>query len=163
MDAIAIFITGGTIDKSYNEIKGCLTFKKSSIPTILKQSKTTVKHIVKELMLVDSLDMSSTQREEIVNACKNATNNQIVITHGTDSIVETATQIAKENLTKTIVLTGAMIPYSIKKDDAQFNIGTAIAFVQTLSPGVYIAMNGVYFKWDNVEKNRALGVFQSLT
>ena len=161
-ETISIFGTGGTLDKVYNETQGALSFEKSQLAETLKQSRSNTKIEFQELMLVDSLDMQTSQRAAIVSQCKNAVNSKIIITHGTDTMVTTAAEIAKENLKKTIVLTGAMIPYQVHNSDALFNLGTALAFVQTLPIGVYIAMNGRYFPWNDVQKNKELGVFENL-
>ena len=162
MESITLLITGGTLDKKYNERNGQLEFSKSHCKEIIENNRASLKINYKELMLVDSLDMTPEQRTEIVASCINATDDKIVITHGTDTMVITASEIAKQNLSKTIVLTGAMIPFSLKKSEAEFNIGSALAFAQTLSAGVYIAMNGQFFKWDNVQKNIELGKFETL-
>lgn len=162
MSAISLFITGGTLDKVYNETKGKLTFDTSNLTKILAQSRTTLNIELQELMLVDSLEMTASQRTEIVTQCKKTLHSKIVITHGTDTMVETATEIAKENLQKTIVLTGAMIPYNVTNSDSLFNLGCAFSFVQTLPIGVYIAMNGRYFSWNDVQKNKSLGLFENL-
>lgn len=162
MSAISLFITGGTFDKQYNNLKGELDFSKSSISEIIRDSRTTLNIEVDELMLVDSLEMTEAQRKQIVTACVSIKNDKIIITHGTDTIVETAKEIASKNIDKTIILTGAMIPYTIQKSDSAFNLATALGFVQTLKTGVYIVMNGRYFLWNNVKKNKELGVFQNL-
>jgi L-asparaginase len=162
MSAISLFTTGGTLDKQYNELKGQLGFVTTSIHKIIKNSRTTLDIDIEELMLIDSLEMSKTQREQIVTACLSSKNKNIIITHGTDTMVETAKEIAHENLDKTIILTGAMIPYNIQKSDAVFNISSAIAFCQVLEKGVYIVMNGHYFLWNDVKKNKELGHFENL-
>ncbi len=162
MNGISLFITGGTIDKTYSEKQGSLTLKKSVIPSIIKKSRFAGDLEIFELMLVDSLEMTHAERKKIVNACISSESSRIVITHGTDTMIETAREIAKENVSKTIVLTGAFIPHMLKASDSTFNIGTALAYVQTLSPGVYIVMNGQYFSSSNVKKNKELGVFQTL-
>jgi len=162
MSTISLFITGGTLDKQYNEIKGELGFIKTSIQEIIKDSRTTLDLSTKELMLVDSLEMTDTQRKEIVAACSSCKHHKIIITHGTDTMVKTAKEIAAKKLAKTIVLTGAMIPYRVHKSDAVFNLSAAFAFCQTLENGVYIAMNGRYFLWNDVIKNKELGIFVPL-
>lgn len=162
MVSISIFITGGTIDKSYNQLEGELFFSNTYIPEIIKHSRTTLNIHIEELMLVDSLEMTATQRETIVNSCVASKQEKIIITHGTDTMVETATEIARKNLDKIVILTGAMIPYSIEKTDAVFNLASSLAYAQTLENGVYVVMNGHYFNWDNVKKNKDLGVFQTL-
>mgnify|MGYP000159177211 CR=1 FL=1 len=162
MAAITLFTTGGTIDKVYDEIQGKLSFKETHLEEILKQGRSSLQVEVHELFLVDSLEMSELQRQEIVDGCSKSTNTKIVITHGTDTMVETAAALAKEKLQKTIVLTGAMIPYTIKNSDSLFNLGSALAFVQTLPTGIYIAMNGSFFLWNDVQKNKSLGEFENL-
>jgi len=162
MAFISLFTTGGTLDKQYNEYEGQLGFSKTSIHGIIKNSRITLDINIEELMLVDSLDMSCLERERIVKACVICKTDKIVITHGTDTMVETAREIAQKKINKTIILTGAMIPYSIKKSDAIFNISSALSFCQVLDNGVYIVMNGRYFLWNNVKKNKEFGVFESL-
>lgn len=162
IEKIDLFTTGGTIDKIYNPLIGKLYFGSSNIPHILTTANLTEKVDIQHLMAVDSLEMTSEQRKEIVSACITSHSDKIIITHGTDTMVATATEIAAKNLKKTIILTGAMVPYSLENSDATFNIANALAFVKTLKKGVYIVMNGHAFLWDNVQKNKQLGVFQSL-
>ncbi len=161
--AIKIFVTGGSFDKEYDEIEEKLLFKDTRIPEILKRSRCGVEVDIRTLMLVDSLDITFADRAVIVENCKNAKEDKIIITHGTSTMSETAKAIGQAKLeNKTIVLTGAMIPYKLGKSDAMFNLGTALAFVQALPPGVYVAMNGRCFNWYNVKKNEKLGVFEEL-
>ena len=160
--AIRLFITGGTFDKFYDELTGELVFKDTHIPKLLERSRTTLDIELTELMMVDSLIMTETQRFQIVQACQNTPESQIVITHGTDTMVQTAQLLAKQITDKTIVLTGAMVPVRISNSDGLFNLGTALAFVQTLPPGIYIAMNGKYFRHDHVVKNKDTGIFEPL-
>ncbi|MEE9326681.1 MAG: asparaginase domain-containing protein [Cocleimonas sp.] len=157
---IKLLLTGGTIDKSYNESNGELDFSETHISKILNigRNRTAIK--IEQVMLKDSLDMDDGDRELIVSACKNTSQNKILITHGTDTMVETAKLIAKQKIAKTVVLTGAMIPFVFKHTDAVFNLGFALASVQTLPHGVYIAMNGQVFEWDKVTKNLNLGQFE---
>tara|TARA_B100000809_G_scaffold95005_1_gene93657 strand:+ start:13630 stop:14118 length:489 start_codon:yes stop_codon:yes gene_type:complete len=162
MEAISLFITGGTLDKVYNETLGELTFHNTHLAEMLGQARSSINIELQELMLVDSLEMSSSQRTHIVTQCKKTTNLKIIITHGTDTMVHTAAEIAKENLQKTIVITGAMIPYKVNNSDSLFNLGSSLAFVQTLPIGVYIVMNGECFHWNDVRKNKSLGVFENL-
>jgi L-asparaginase len=162
METITLFITGGTLDKVYDETLGRLSFKKTHLTEILEQAKSNLNIELQELMLVDSLDMNALQRTEIVTQCKKTIHSKIIITHGTDTMVATATELAKENLQKTIVLTGAMIPYKVTNSDGLFNLGSALAFVQILPIGIYIAMNGHYFPWNDVQKNKSLGKFENL-
>ncbi len=161
MQMIQILITGGTFDKSYNHLKGDLYFKKTHIPEMLERSKSRLNVNVKTLMMVDSLEMTEKDIQLIINECINSKSKRIIITHGTDTMVRTATKIAKEVKDKTIVLTGAMIPYAFgSSSDGFFNLGSALSFVQVLKKGVYVAMNGQYFKHDNVKKNIEKGFFE---
>jgi L-asparaginase len=157
---IKIFVTGGTFDKEYNELNGELFFKKTHLYEMLKLGRCRLEFDITTLMMIDSLDMSDSDRDIILENCIRANENKIVITHGTDTMVETARVIAGSVKDKTIVLTGAMIPYKFGSSDGLFNLGSALAFVQTLPHGVYIAMNGKYFNWDNVRKNKKTGVFE---
>lgn len=156
---IQVFITGGTFDKEYNELNGSLFFKETHMPELLKLGRCRVAVSVKTLMMIDSLEMTMADRNRIADECEMAMNDRIVITHGTDTMAKTAAVIAAQNLPKTIVLTGAMIPYNFGSSDGLFNMGSAIAFVQSLPHGVYVAMNGRYFVWDNVYKNKETGEF----
>ena len=160
--ALKILITGGTFDKEYDEIKGSLYFKETHMTEILELGRSRVDVNIEKLMLIDSLDMTSSQRELIVNRCLESEDDQIVITHGTDTMTITGKMLAEKKMDKTIVLTGAMIPYKFGSSDGLFNLGGAIAYAQSLSSGVYIAMNGQFFEWDKVEKNREKGVFESI-
>ena len=159
---IRIFVTGGTFDKEYNEINGELYFRDTHLPEMLKRGRSRVCVKIDTLMLIDSLDMTDSDREKIAESCASATENNIIVTHGTDTMVETAAIIAKKVNNKTIVLTGALIPYKFGSSDGFFNLGGAIAFAQTLSQGVYIAMNGLYYKWNNVRKNKLTGKFEEI-
>ena len=160
--AIRIFITGGTFDKEYNELNGQLYFKDTHLHEMLKLGRCRVEVDIRTLMMIDSLEMSDADRTLIVQQCIKADEDRIVITHGTDTMVETAIVLAKASINKTIVITGAMIPYKFGSSDGLFNLGSSLAFVQTLPHGVYIAMNGKYFNWDNVRKNRATAQFEEL-
>ena len=160
---IQIFITGGTFDKSYNHISGDLFFEKTHIPKMLKRSKSRLNVEVKTLMMIDSLEMTERDINKIIKECKDSKSKRIVITHGTDTMVNTACKIAKKINDKTIVLTGAMIPYAFgSSSDGFFNLGSALSFVQTLKTGIYIAMNGQYFNYNNVIKDKEKGYFKSL-
>lgn len=156
---IRIFVTGGTFDKTYDEIRGSLTFGDTHLPEMLRLGRSRVEVSVRTLMMVDSLDMSDADRELIVRNCVQCAETRIVITHGTDTMVETARALSAVT-GKTIVLTGAMIPYAFGSSDGLFNLGSALSFAQVLPPGVYVAMNGQHFSWDNVKKNRETGVFE---
>ena len=157
---IKILVTGGTFDKEYNEISGELYFNGTHIREILDLGRAQIDVEIIELMLIDSLDMQDKDREIIVQNCKDIKSDQIVITHGTDTMTKTAKYLAEANLKKTMVITGAMIPYKFGSSDGLFNLGGALAFVQSLSHGVYIAMNGYCFEWDKVIKNKTTGVFE---
>jgi L-asparaginase len=160
--SIRIFITGGTFDKEYNELNGELFFKDTHLPEMLKLGRCRVAVDIRTLMMIDSLQMTDTDRELIGNHCKKAITDKIVITHGTDTMVDTAKKLAEMAIDKTIVITGAMIPYKFGSSDGLFNLGSALAFVQTLPVGVYVAMNGRWFNWDNVWKNRKTGEFEEV-
>lgn len=159
---IRIFITGGTFDKEYNELNGELYFKDTHLPEMLALGRSEVKADVRTLMMIDSLEMTDHDREVIVQNCMKAKEEKILITHGTDTMVETAKMIAEKVKDKTVVLTGAMIPYKFGSSDGLFNLGASLAFVQTLPHGVYISMNGKYFTWDNVQKNKKVGKFETI-
>ena len=160
--AIRIFITGGTFDKEYNELNGQLYFKDTHLADLLDMGRSRVPAEIRTLMMVDSLEMTDEDRELILHQCMHCEETQIVITHGTDTMSETAGVIAKKIKDKTIILTGAMIPIKFGSSDGLFNLGSALAFAQTLPAGVYIAMNGRYFNWDNVKKNKQTGIFEEL-
>ncbi len=157
---IRVFVTGGTFDKEYDEITGRLFFKETHVPEMLKLGRCRLEVEVTTLMMIDSLDMTDADRALIVAHCKKCSEEKIVITHGTDTMVETARALAENVPDKAIVLTGAMIPYAFGSSDGLFNLGSAVSFVQALPHGVYLAMNGRYFAWNNVQKNRELGVFE---
>jgi len=157
---IRIVVTGGTFDKEYNELNGALFFKKTHLQEMLELGRCKVDVSIHTLMLIDSLEMTDADRSRIVRHCRHAREKKIVITHGTDTMETTAQVLAGAIKNKTIVLTGAMVPYKFGSSDGLFNLGSALAFVQTLSPGVFIAMNGRCFRWDNVRKNRRTGVFE---
>ncbi|HKB12594.1 MAG TPA: asparaginase domain-containing protein [Vicinamibacterales bacterium] len=164
--SIRIFVTGGTFDKEYNELTGSLFFKDTHLPEMLRLGRSRVDVSVRTLMMVDSLDMTDADRALIVEQCRQAAETRIVITHGTDTMVDTAAALARAlppDPAKTVVLTGAMIPYAFGSSDGLFNLGSALSFVQVLAPGVYIAMNGRYFDWDRVRKNRETGTFELST
>ncbi len=160
---IRIFITGGTFDKEYDEITGKLYFKDTHIREILELGRAHIDVNIRTLMMIDSLEMTDSDRKLIVDNCKSAEEDQIIITHGTDTMTETAKVLANGNLEKTIVLTGAMIPIKFGSSDGLFNIGSALGFVQSLPHDVYIAMNGKCFDYDKVKKNKTTGVFEKLS
>ncbi|TAE16419.1 MAG: asparaginase [Bacteroidetes bacterium] len=159
--AIRIFVTGGTFDKEYNELNGTLYFKDTHLPEMLQLGRCSVEVDMRTLMMVDSLEMTDLDRELIAEHCAKCEEDQIIITHGTDTMAETASMVAAHGIAKTIVLTGAMIPYKFGSSDGLFNLGSAIAFVQTLPAGVYVAMNGKYFLANKVRKNKQAGEFES--
>ena len=161
-EPIRVIVTGGTFDKHYDEIKGELTFRESHLPEILTRARVKVPVMVELNQLIDSLQMQDENRASVLSSCRNSAENLIIITHGTDTMTTTASLLGKEGLAKTIVLTGAMVPYKVLDSDALFNFGTAFAAVQLLPAGVYIVMNGRVFAWDNVRKNRVLGIFEAL-
>lgn len=160
--AIRLFITGGTFDKEYDEIHGQLYFKDTHVHEMLRLGRCHVEVAVRTLMLVDSLEMTDADRRLILESCRSAAEEQIVVTHGTDTLVDTARVLGQAELAKTIVLTGAMIPWAFGSSDGLFNLGSALSFAQALPHGVYVAMNGRWFAWDDVVKNKSLGVFERL-
>jgi L-asparaginase len=159
---IRIFITGGTFDKEYNELNGQLYFKDTHLSDLLEMGRNKASVEIRTLMMIDSLEMTSEDRDLIVHQCNNCDETQIVITHGTDTMADTAKILAQKIKDKTIILTGAMIPIKFGSSDGLFNLGSALAFAQTLTPGVYVAMNGRYFNADNVRKNKQTGVFEEV-
>jgi L-asparaginase len=163
-EPIRVLVTGGTFDKEYNELNGSLFFKDTHLAEMLRLGRSRVDLAVDTLMMIDSLEMTAADRASIVERCRNASETRILITHGTDTMVETAAALAAAmgGSGKTIVLTGAMIPYAFGSSDGLFNLGSALSFVQVLPPGVYLAMNGRCFEWDRVRKNRLTGVFEDL-
>ncbi len=161
-EPIRVLVTGGTFDKEYNELTGQLFFQDTHVPEMLRLGRCLLETEVRMLMMIDSLHMTEDDRRAIAAQCRSAGETRIVITHGTDTIVETAAHLGREIQDKTIVLTGAMVPYKFGSSDGMFNLGSALAFVQTLPHGVYIAMNGRWFAWDRVRKNREKGIFEAL-
>ena len=162
---IRIFVTGGTFDKEYDELRGTLHFKQTHLPEMLRLGRCRVDVSIDTLMMIDSLEMTDADRAQIVERCRRTVESRILITHGTDTMVDTARALANDQqagktVGKTIVLTGAMIPYAFGSSDGLFNLGSALSFVQALPPGVYLAMNGRCFEWDKVRKNRETGVFE---
>lgn len=159
---IRIYVTGGTFDKEYDMMRGQLYFKDTHLPEIFNIGRCKLDLNIRTLMMIDSLEMTDEDRDLIAHNCEKCSEDKIVITHGTDTMVKTAEIIAAANIAKTIVVTGAMIPYKFGASDGFFNLGSALAFVQTLPVGVYIAMNGRYFNWYNVRKNYDTGFFEEL-
>ncbi|MEO7168206.1 MAG: asparaginase domain-containing protein [Spartobacteria bacterium] len=160
--AIRILVTGGTFDKEYNERTGQLFFKDTHLAEMLERGRSRVPVSIRTVIMIDSLEMSDPDRALVVQNCAQAEENQIVITHGTDTMTDTAAAIAREVADKTVVLTGAMIPWAFGSSDGLFNLGSALSFVQVLPAGVYIAMNGKCFPWDRCRKNRERGEFEEL-
>lgn len=158
--AIKILVTGGTFDKEYNELDGTLFFKETHLDSMLKIGRSKLDVKIRTVMLIDSLDMTDSDRQLILETCKKSSEDKIIITHGTDTMVETAQVLGKNVKDKTIVLTGAMVPYTFGSSDGLFNLGCSLAFVQSLPHGVYIVMNGKHFIWDNVKKIKDTGEFK---
>lgn len=157
--SLRIIATGGTFDKHYNELAGALSFADSHLPEVIQRSRITTPVALEVCMLIDSLEMQESHRQTVLAACSKATEPAIVIIHGTDTMRETAEVLGAAKLGKTIVFTGAMIPYEIANSDALFNLGYAVGVAQLLPHGVYVAMNGQVFAWDNVQKDKSAGVF----
>ena len=162
MEYIKIFATGGTFDKEYNEITGELYFKETNLFKLLHLGRSRIEVQIETLMMLDSLQMIDSDRNHILDRCKNEKASKIIITHGTDTMVETAQLLASYIKDKIIILTGAMIPIKFGSSDGLFNLGSALSFVQILDPGIYITMNGQYFYWNNVRKNKELGIFERI-
>ena len=159
---IRLLVTGGTFDKTYDEITGTLSFKQTHVEEMLRLGRSSVPVTVDTVMLIDSLQMSEEDRLTLAQRCRECVEAAIVITHGTDTMVETAAVLARNVPGKTIVLTGAMVPYAFGSSDGLFNLGSALSFVQVLPAGVYVAMNGTHFRWDDVRKNREKGTLERL-
>ncbi len=158
---IRILVTGGTFDKEYDEVRGRLFFKDTHVQEMLAKGRSRVPVAIDTLMMIDSLEMTEADRATVVARCRQAEEARLVVTHGTDTMVDTARAIAAAALPgKTVVLTGAMIPYAFGSSDGLFNLGSALSFAQVLPPGVYVAMNGEHFRWDEVRKNRDAAVFE---
>jgi len=162
VDPIRILATGGTFDKEYNELTGELFFKSTHTGDMLALGRCLLDVEIETLMMIDSLQMTDADRQAILARCREVPESRIVITHGTDTMPETAAILGTALTGKTVVLTGAMVPYKFGSSDGMFNLGTALAFVQTLAPGVYVAMNGRCFEWNKVRKNRESGVFEAI-
>ncbi|WP_025916896.1 asparaginase domain-containing protein [Herminiimonas sp. CN] len=157
---LRIIASGGTFDKHYDEIAGQLGFGDSHLPAALRRSRITLAHTLEVLPLLDSLEMQDADRQRLLASCRQASEAAIVIVHGTDTMRDSAAVLGAAALGKTVILTGAMIPYEIAGSDALFNLGFAVGVAQTLPAGVYVAMNGRVFGWDKVQKNRCAGVFE---
>ena len=155
-----IIVTGGTFDKRYDAIKGELTFKETHLPAILEQARVTLPLSIDIRLLIDSLHMTDAHRQGVLDACRDSPERAIVVIHGTDTMVQTAEVVGRAALDRTVVFTGAMVPYSVQGSDAPFNLGFALAMATALPPGSYVAMNGRVFSWDNVMKDRQEGQFR---
>ena len=162
MSAIRILVTGGTFDKEYDELTGTLFFRDTHVEEMLRRGRARLDLAVETVMMIDSLEMDESGRGRIVERCRAAAERAIVVTHGTDTMVDTARALAAASLDKTVVLTGAMVPYAFGSSDGLFNLGSALSFVQVLPAGVYVAMNGRHFGWDAVRKNRDTGTFEPM-
>jgi L-asparaginase len=159
---IKIIVTGGTFDKEYNPLTGELFFNGTHVSEMLRLGRSRLHAHIKTIMMKDSLSMTDADRKKILNECQQSTEDKILITHGTDTMTETAQLLGKHIKDKTVILTGAMVPYAFGSSDGLFNLGSAMAFLQLLPSGVYISMNGKYFHWDNVRKNREIGLFEEV-
>ena len=160
---IRILVTGGTFDKEYDELSGTLFFKETHLPEMLRRGRCMLDVRMETVMMIDSLDMDDSGRRKIVERARACEERALVISHGTDTMVDTARALAAAEIAgKTIVLTGAMIPYAFGSSDGLFNLGSALSFAQVLSPGVYVAMNGQHFAWNTVRKNRETGCFETV-
>ncbi len=163
MSALKIFITGGTFDKEYDLINGRLFFQDTHIEEMLLKGRSTIPHSIQTLMMIDSLDMTDADRKIILEHCKTCPEERIIVTHGTDTMTETALQLGAAKLPKTIIITGAMVPYTFGSSDGMFNLGSSMAYVQCLPHGVYVVMNGKAYQWDNVMKNKKTGFFEPIS
>jgi len=159
---IKILVTGGTFDKEYNPLTGELFFNGTHVPKMLQLGRSRLRVSIKTIMMIDSQSMTDADRKKIVTECQTAEEDKILITHGTDTMTETARLLGQTLTNKTVILTGAMVPYAFGSSDGLFNLGSALAFLQILPPGVYISINGKYFHWDNVRKNKEIGLFEEL-
>lgn len=159
---VCVIAAGGTFEKHYDEIAGKLGFGASVLPEVIDRCRISQPVRLAQLPLLDSLDMQDEDRQRVLQACMAAPEPALVVVHGTDTMPETARLLGQAGLGKTVVITGAMIPYEIAGSDALFNFGMAFGLAQTLPAGVYIAMSGQVFSWDNVRKNREQGVFETL-
>ena len=160
---IRILVTGGTFDKEYDELSGTLFFKDTHLPEMLRRGRCMLDVRLETVMMIDSLQMDDAGRARIVERTQNCEERAVIISHGTDTMVETARALADAKiLDKTIVLTGAMVPYAFGSSDGLFNLGSALSFAQVLPAGVYVAMNGQHFPWDAVRKNRETGCFETV-
>ena len=161
--AIRVLVTGGTFDKEYHELSGTLAFNETHVEQMLERGRCRLDVRVEVLMMMDSLDMRDEHRAKVVAVARDCEERQVVITHGTDTMVETARALAAQVRDKVVVLTGAMVPYAFGSSDGLFNLGSALSFVQSLPPGVYVAMNGRWFPWDDVRKDKDRGIFERVS
>lgn len=159
---IKILVTGGTFDKEYDPLTGQLYFNETHVLEMLRLGRSRLHTHIKKIFMIDSLNMTEADRKKILHECQISVEDKILITHGTDTMTETAKLLGQHIKNKTIILTGAMIPYAFGSSDGLFNLGSALAFLQILPPGVYISMNGKYFPWDNVQKNKEIGLFEEI-
>ena len=160
---IRILVTGGTFDKEYDELTGRLYFRDTHVPEMLTRGRCLLDLVLETVMMIDSLELDDAGRQRIVERVRDCEERAVVITHGTDTMVQTARAVAEAGLAgKTVVLTGAMVPYAFGSSDGLFNLGSALSFVQVLPPGVYVAMNGQHFDWNCVRKNTASGCFEAV-
>ncbi|MFA6030481.1 MAG: asparaginase domain-containing protein [Elusimicrobiota bacterium] len=159
---LRVIVTGGTFDKEYNELDGSLFFRTSHLGEMLKLGRCRIPVKVQTLLMIDSLEMTARHRRKVLDAVQKCPEKRIVVTHGTDTMAETAAVLGKSVQGKTVVLTGAMVPYKFGSSDGMFNLGSALSFAQSLPAGVYVAMNGRFFPWDDVRKNRKKGEFESI-
>jgi L-asparaginase len=159
---IRILVTGGTFDKKYNERNGELFFQDTHVAEMLRLGRSRVDVTIRTVMMIDSLEMTDADRALIVQNCLQSEEDRIVITHGTDTMTETAAAVARAVTGKTVILTGAIIPYAFGSSDGLFNLGSALSFAQVLPAGVYVAMNGKCFGWERVRKNRERGEFEEI-
>jgi L-asparaginase len=163
MTSIRVLVTGGTFDKEYDELTGRLFFLATHVPEMLRRGRCRLDVTLETVMMIDSLELDAAGRAQIVDRARASHERAIVVTHGTDTMVHTAGALAAARLDdKTIVLTGAMVPYAFGSSDGLFNLGSALSFVQVLPPGVYVAMNGQHFPWNAVRKNTETGTFETL-
>jgi L-asparaginase len=161
-ETVRVFVTGGTFDKEYDELAGRLYFRNTHLPEMLRLARSRIDVQLATLMMKDSLDLTEEDRRLVVESCRSCTESRIVITHGTDTMAETARALHEAGVGKTMVLTGAMVPYAFGSSDGLFNLGSALSFAQVLPPGVYVAMNGRVFAGERVRKNREMGIFEEL-
>ncbi|VVB62387.1 Uncharacterised protein [uncultured archaeon] len=160
--SVKIIVTGRTFNKEYNPLTGELVFNKTHVPAMLKLGRCGIRYTIKTILVKDSLSMTDDDREKILQECQKSKDNKILITHGTDTMTETAKILGQVITNKTIILTGVMVPYTFRSSDDLFKLGSSLAFLQSLSPEVYISMNGKFFHWDNVRKNKEIGLFEEL-